>query len=232
MNYNIETFKTVTHVVVVWCRNRMNYNHTSKNTTFQDVVVWCRNRMNYNLRSDPDRYFEVVVWCRNRMNYNVSASVEDLVVLWFDVEIEWITTFLRGTVSPGRLWFDVEIEWITTPIAFCRRCKCGTSLVGIKPLRGFFPSSAGHHRIISKMRSYWVWAAICCIVIGRSGTRLSLTRFRQNKFRLHPSHRYRVGSLLTYSEIWWLHRRYLEGHWSLFDEWAYIEGQSPIWTYM
>ena len=34
----------------------------------------------------------VVVWCRNRMNYNVSREQLRQKELWFDVEIEWITT--------------------------------------------------------------------------------------------------------------------------------------------
>ena len=35
-------------------------------------------------------------------------------MLWFDVEIEWITTARVGGRIPTQLWFDVEIEWITT----------------------------------------------------------------------------------------------------------------------
>ena len=34
--------------------------------------------------------------------------------LWFDVEIEWITTSPTDRKAAAELWFDVEIEWITT----------------------------------------------------------------------------------------------------------------------
>ena len=34
--------------------------------------------------------------------------------LWFDVEIEGITTPLPDSHRPPQLWFDVEIEGITT----------------------------------------------------------------------------------------------------------------------
>ena len=34
----------------------------------------------------------VVVWCRNRMNYNGKENKNAPQKLWFDVEIEWITT--------------------------------------------------------------------------------------------------------------------------------------------
>ena len=35
-------------------------------------------------------------------------------MLWFDVEIEWITTISVMYPDFEMLWFDVEIEWITT----------------------------------------------------------------------------------------------------------------------
>ena len=34
--------------------------------------------------------------------------------MWFDVEIEWITTEKEVERMREKLWFDVEIEWITT----------------------------------------------------------------------------------------------------------------------
>ena len=35
-------------------------------------------------------------------------------MLWFDVEIEGITTITNSERLQARLWFDVEIEGITT----------------------------------------------------------------------------------------------------------------------
>ena len=78
-------------------------------------MVWCRNRMNYNNFLCCERFPCVVVWCRNRMNYNPEGVGRCLHSwLWFDVEIEWITTLAKFFVTLISLWFDVEIEWITT----------------------------------------------------------------------------------------------------------------------
>ena len=55
-----------------------------------------------------------VVWCRNRVNYNKCRICQGILQLWFDVEIEWITTFSLLLILSLWLWFDVEIEWITT----------------------------------------------------------------------------------------------------------------------
>ena len=48
------------------------------------------------------------------MNYNYLKSHFDNLGLWFDVEIEWITTNILIVDDTIKLWFDVEIEWITT----------------------------------------------------------------------------------------------------------------------
>ena len=77
-------------------------------------MVWCRNRMNYNCQNNEHNRIHVVVWCRNRMNYNTQKKPQYPLLLWFDVEIEWITTFYQRCYIYGWLWFDVEIEWITT----------------------------------------------------------------------------------------------------------------------
>ena len=62
----------------------------------------------------------VVVWCRNRMNYNYIPISAVSFLLWFDVEIEWITTSFTTEMGFILLWFDVEIEWITTQLMFKR----------------------------------------------------------------------------------------------------------------
>ena len=82
-------------VVVVWCRNRMNYNTRVSFWCCSCVVVWCRNRMNYNRGNEAWQYWGVVVWCRNRMNYNSLKLLHCRCRLWFDVEIEWITTSVQ-----------------------------------------------------------------------------------------------------------------------------------------
>ena len=48
------------------------------------------------------------------MNYNIFKILCEIIKLWFDVEIEWITTGHAVQDKGGELWFDVEIEWITT----------------------------------------------------------------------------------------------------------------------
>ena len=35
-------------------------------------------------------------------------------LLWFDVEMEWMTTNTIGRLDERKLWFDVEMEWMTT----------------------------------------------------------------------------------------------------------------------
>ena len=92
MNYNPRTGAGYIPGVVVWCRNRMNYNSSTSFALFRIVVVWCRNRMNYNYYLQTIKILMVVVWCRNRMNYNFFIIHVVLITLWFDVEIEWITT--------------------------------------------------------------------------------------------------------------------------------------------
>ena len=66
--------------------------------------------MNYNPDNDHKEPEDVVVWCRNRMNYNGFVQFRQIHRLWFDVEIEWITTDTEHLSFHQALWFDVEIE--------------------------------------------------------------------------------------------------------------------------
>ena len=62
------------------------------------------------MSSIPELWFDVEIeWITTTHSKAVRG-----VMLWFDVEIEWITTEEDGLMSKDELWFDVEIEWITT----------------------------------------------------------------------------------------------------------------------
>ena len=84
-------------------------------TLFGLVVVWCRNRMNYNILQNWKAYNKL--WFDVEIEWITTAQILDAIgdLLWFDVEIEWITTKSFPFLHPLKLWFDVEIEWITTP---------------------------------------------------------------------------------------------------------------------
>ena len=55
-------------------------------------------------------WFDVEIEWITTINIVYALSPE----LWFDVEIEWITTRGAIRIILRQLWFDVEIEWITT----------------------------------------------------------------------------------------------------------------------
>ena len=48
------------------------------------------------------------------MNYNYNGQKSLNEVLWFDVEMGWITTMNEEWLRNRQLWFDVEMGWITT----------------------------------------------------------------------------------------------------------------------
>jgi len=59
----------------------------------REVVVWCRIGMRNNCSAASIRRSPVVVWCRIGMRNNEAHALWCSPVLWFDVELEWETTW-------------------------------------------------------------------------------------------------------------------------------------------
>ena len=100
--------------VVVWCRIGMRNNKAHRFPDRSYVVVWCRIGMRNNDKQEREWLSRVVVWCRIGMRNNRPVHIRAYVELWFDVELEWETTFYNKVIARRLLWFDVELEWETT----------------------------------------------------------------------------------------------------------------------